>query len=246
MGRLARWPSEGSRGRLLPSRRTPSPFSGDYETRWKCTPSRPLSGVVSVQTICIVARYASTPALSSPSFHPRWLAHKKRWQTVTEHSSSGATCRARPLPGDLLDWHFVLLGGNGTNFEGGMYHGRIMLDNEYPMKPPRIFFYTESGRFETGVAICAIPLHAHAPHRRCDPSPLAMLRWLEIASARLPTHSDSGAHGFRHSQEPPLAAHTPGTRRPFDDIAPRRDVAAHVGCEDSHHRSAGLHGDVLR
>ena len=96
------------------------------------------------------------------------VAHKEMQQTVIKHSSSGATCRARPLPGDLLDWHFVLLGGNGTSFEGGMYHGRIMLDNEYPMKPPRIFFYTESGRFETGVAICAIPLHTHAPHRRCD------------------------------------------------------------------------------
>jgi ubiquitin-protein ligase len=61
--------------------------------------------------------------------------------------------RARPL-NDILDWHFVMLGANNTAYEGGFYHGQILLDQDYPMKPPRIIFLTESGRFEVGVPIC--------------------------------------------------------------------------------------------
>jgi hypothetical protein len=46
------------------------------------------------------------------------------------------------------------MGANGTVYEGGFYHGQILLDQEYPMKPPRIIFLTESGRFEIGEPIC--------------------------------------------------------------------------------------------
>jgi hypothetical protein len=40
--------------------------------------------------------------------------------------------RARPLDEDLLDWQFVLLGAPQTPFEGGLYHGRILLDDVSP------------------------------------------------------------------------------------------------------------------
>ena len=70
--------------------------------------------------------------------------------------------RARPLDTDLLDWHFVLLGANNTVYEGGVYHGQIQLDQEYPIKPPRIIFLTESGRFEVGVPICLSITSHHA------------------------------------------------------------------------------------
>lgn len=36
--------------------------------------------------------------------------------------------RAKPLDDDLLDWQFVLLGANDSPYEGGLYHGRILLD----------------------------------------------------------------------------------------------------------------------
>jgi ubiquitin-protein ligase len=62
--------------------------------------------------------------------------------------------RASPLESDILNWHFVMLGANDTAFEGGFYHGQILLDQDYPMKPPRILFLTESGRFEIGEPIC--------------------------------------------------------------------------------------------
>jgi ubiquitin-protein ligase len=62
--------------------------------------------------------------------------------------------RASPLESDILNWHFVMIGANHTVYEGGFYHGQILLDQDYPMKPPRIIFLTESGRFEIGEPIC--------------------------------------------------------------------------------------------
>lgn len=70
--------------------------------------------------------------------------------------------RAQPLNDDLLDWHFVLLGAENSVFERGLFHGRIMLDQDYPMKPPRVIFLTETGRFEVGVPVCLTITSHHA------------------------------------------------------------------------------------
>jgi ubiquitin-conjugating enzyme E2 J2 len=39
---------------------------------------------------------------------------------------------------NLLEWHFVLTGAEGTDFEGGVYHGRLVFPPTYPFKPPSI------------------------------------------------------------------------------------------------------------
>ena len=49
---------------------------------------------------------------------------------------------AQPLEENLFEWHFTILGPSGTDFEGGLYHGRIILPTEYPMKPPSIILLT--------------------------------------------------------------------------------------------------------
>lgn len=54
----------------------------------------------------------------------------------------------------MFEWHFTIRGAEKTDFEGGIYHGRILLDSEYPFKPPHIMFLTPSGRFETNTKIC--------------------------------------------------------------------------------------------
>ena len=36
-------------------------------------------------------------------------------------------------------------GAEGTPFQGGLYHGRILLDQDYPMKPPRYIGRTTQG-----------------------------------------------------------------------------------------------------
>ena len=69
---------------------------------------------------------------------------------------------AAPLDDNLFEWHFTLRGVAGTAFEGGRYHGRIMLPPEYPFKPPSIFLLTPNGRFETGRKIC-LSVSAHHP-----------------------------------------------------------------------------------
>ncbi|GER28354.1 ubiquitin-conjugating enzyme family protein [Striga asiatica] len=61
---------------------------------------------------------------------------------------------ARPLPNDILDWHYVLEGSQGTAFAGGYYYGKIKFPPEYPFKPPGISMTTPNGRFMTQKKIC--------------------------------------------------------------------------------------------
>ncbi|KAI5422234.1 putative ubiquitin-conjugating enzyme E2 33, variant 2 [Lathyrus oleraceus] len=49
---------------------------------------------------------------------------------------------ARPSPSDILEWHYVLEGSEGTPFSGGFYYGKIKFPPEYPYKPPGISILT--------------------------------------------------------------------------------------------------------
>ena len=69
---------------------------------------------------------------------------------------------AAPLDDNLFEWHFTIAGPDGTAFEGGRFHGRILLPNEYPFKPPAIMILTPNGRFEVGQKIC-LSISAHHP-----------------------------------------------------------------------------------
>ncbi|KAF2216214.1 hypothetical protein CERZMDRAFT_33951 [Cercospora zeae-maydis SCOH1-5] len=61
---------------------------------------------------------------------------------------------AAPLETDLFEWHFTLRGTSQSPYEGGIYHGRIVLPPAYPLKPPSFRFLTPSGRFEVNREIC--------------------------------------------------------------------------------------------
>ena len=61
---------------------------------------------------------------------------------------------AYPLPENLLNWHFTIKGVPGSLYEGGLYHGEVLIPEEYPMKGPDIIFHTPNGRFETHKPIC--------------------------------------------------------------------------------------------
>jgi len=43
---------------------------------------------------------------------------------------------------NLFEWHFTIRGPADSEFDGGIYHGRIILPPEYPMKPPSIIILT--------------------------------------------------------------------------------------------------------
>lgn len=51
---------------------------------------------------------------------------------------------AQPLEDNLFEWHFTVRGPIDSDFQEGIYHGRILLPSEYPMKPPNIIFTTVS------------------------------------------------------------------------------------------------------
>ncbi|EXB64655.1 Ubiquitin-conjugating enzyme E2 34 [Morus notabilis] len=61
---------------------------------------------------------------------------------------------AHPSPNDILEWHYVLEGSEGTPFAGGYYYGKIKFPPEYPYKPPGITMVTPSGRFMTQRKLC--------------------------------------------------------------------------------------------
>ncbi|GMH49629.1 hypothetical protein TrVE_jg5203 [Triparma verrucosa] len=71
---------------------------------------------------------------------------------------------AAPLDDDLFVWHFTLRGPPKTEFEGGVYHGQILLPPDYPFKPPNIVFNTPNGRFAVGTKICLSISAYHPEH----------------------------------------------------------------------------------
>jgi len=61
---------------------------------------------------------------------------------------------AAPLEDDIFEWHCTMRGPSGTEFEGGLYHFRILLPAEYPFRPPSLMMLTPNGRFELNTKIC--------------------------------------------------------------------------------------------
>jgi ubiquitin-conjugating enzyme E2 J1 len=71
---------------------------------------------------------------------------------------------AAPLDDNLFEWHFTIRGPRGTEFDNGIYHGRILLPSDYPFKPPDLMLLTPSGRFEVGKKICLSISGFHPEH----------------------------------------------------------------------------------
>ncbi|KAL0457487.1 UNVERIFIED_CONTAM: Ubiquitin-conjugating enzyme E2 32 [Sesamum latifolium] len=69
-----------------------------------------------------------------------------------------------PLEENIFEWQFAIRGPRDTEFEGGIYHGRIQLPAEYPFKPPSFMLLTPNGRFETHTKICLSISNHHPEH----------------------------------------------------------------------------------
>jgi len=63
-----------------------------------------------------------------------------------------------PMPDDVFEWHFTLMGAPETDYEGGLYHGRIILPKNYPLSPPDLIFMT----------VCSV-LTSHQVGSRLEP-----------------------------------------------------------------------------
>lgn len=79
----------------------------------------------------------------------------KQMKTLGSASSDKyAYVRIGPLGKNLLEWHFSVMGPPSSEYQGGIYHGRVLLPKNYPASPPRIQVLTPSGRFIPGHDIC--------------------------------------------------------------------------------------------
>ncbi|TYJ53003.1 hypothetical protein B9479_006380 [Cryptococcus floricola] len=61
---------------------------------------------------------------------------------------------AAPVEDDIFEWHCTMRGVEDSEYEGGLYHFRIVLPPSYPMSAPDIILLTPNGRFELGKKIC--------------------------------------------------------------------------------------------
>ena len=76
-------------------------------------------------------------------------------------SKAGWFVRLGPCRGNLFEWHFTIAGPAGSVFEGGLYHGRILLPANYPSRAPRVQFLNANGRFQTKTDICLSASNFH-------------------------------------------------------------------------------------
>lgn len=90
----------------------------------------------------------------SKAYNKRSPAVRRIYAEVRELREATDQYYACPMEDNIFNWHFTIAGPSGTAFEGGRYHGRIVLPPEYPMKPPSIYMLTPNGRFEVGRKIC--------------------------------------------------------------------------------------------
>eukprot|EP00823_Brevimastigomonas_motovehiculus_P009509 TRINITY_DN9182_c0_g1_i1.p1 TRINITY_DN9182_c0_g1~~TRINITY_DN9182_c0_g1_i1.p1 ORF type:complete len:222 (+),score=30.06 TRINITY_DN9182_c0_g1_i1:117-782(+) len=61
---------------------------------------------------------------------------------------------ATPLEKNILEWHYVLMGPTKTEYEGGVYHGKLVFPAQFPYKPPSIYMITPNGRFAPNTRLC--------------------------------------------------------------------------------------------
>jgi ubiquitin-conjugating enzyme E2 J1 len=100
-------------------------------------------------------------------YSSRSPAVKRLMQEAKELHEPTEMYHAHPVEDNLFEWHFTVRGAPDTSFAGGIYHGRITLPAEYPMKPPSIMLYTvclfylyflltlqPNGRFAINTKIC--------------------------------------------------------------------------------------------
>ncbi|XP_057546308.1 ubiquitin-conjugating enzyme E2 32 [Amaranthus tricolor] len=92
-------------------------------------------------------------------------AVKRILQEVKEMQSNPSNdFTSLPLEENIFEWQFAIRGPSDTEFEGGIYHGRIQLPADYPFKPPSFMLLTPNGRFETQTKICLSISNHHPEH----------------------------------------------------------------------------------
>lgn len=79
---------------------------------------------------------------------------RKELQSIMKNPVMSPRIHATPNEDNILEWHYVVEGSEGTPYHGGFYHGKLIFPKEYPMKPPSVMMLTPSGRFKTNRRLC--------------------------------------------------------------------------------------------
>jgi hypothetical protein len=90
-------------------------------------------------------------AMSSGMALPAWqrtAALRKGSGNATTSLADVEQIRLGPCRSNLYEWHFTFAGPPDTVFEGGVYHGRVLLPADYPASAPHVQMMTPNGRFE--------------------------------------------------------------------------------------------------
>ncbi|KAE8708821.1 Ubiquitin-conjugating enzyme E2 J1 [Hibiscus syriacus] len=154
-------------------------------------------------------------------------AVKRILQEVKEMQSNPSDdFMSLPLEENIFEWQFAIRGPRDSEFEGGIYHGRIQLPAEYPFKPPSFMLMTPNGRFETHTKICLSISNHHPEHWQ----PSWSVRTALVALIAFMPTSPNGAVGSldykkeeRHalaiiSREVPPKFGTPERQKLIDEI----------------------------
>ncbi|KAF8362403.1 ubc-6 [Pristionchus pacificus] len=91
---------------------------------------------------------------SRETFNTRSAGVRRLMKEAKELREPTEMYHAQPLEDNLFEWHFTVRGPADSDFDGGIYHGRMIFPAEYPMKPPNIILLTPNGRFELNKKIC--------------------------------------------------------------------------------------------
>eukprot|EP01053_Blabericola_migrator_P005693 Blabericola_migrator_1__5692@NODE_288_length_10293_cov_65_527675_g237_i0_p3_GENE_NODE_288_length_10293_cov_65_527675_g237_i0NODE_288_length_10293_cov_65_527675_g237_i0_p3_ORF_typecomplete_len409_score81_14UQ_con/PF00179_26/9_4e22ProkE2_B/PF14461_6/0_0031DUF2890/PF11081_8/2_7e02DUF2890/PF11081_8/0_41zfSec23_Sec24/PF04810_15/0_1_NODE_288_length_10293_cov_65_527675_g237_i077178943 len=116
----------------------------------------------------------------------------REWNEISTNQNPFWT--ASPInPDEPYEWHFTIRGPSGTAFEGGVYHGRLVLPTTYPMTPPTLFFLTPNGRFEVQKKVC---LSATNFHPECWQPAWGIRLILDALHAFFPTPGEGAVHSL--------------------------------------------------
>lgn len=103
--------------------------------------------------------------MTDERYNMRNPAVKRILQEVREMQNNGSDeFMSLPVQDNIFEWQFAIRGPQDTEFEGGIYHGRIQLPPEYPFRPPAFMLLTPNGRFETQTKICLSISQHHPEH----------------------------------------------------------------------------------
>ncbi|KAL2652265.1 hypothetical protein R1flu_020393 [Riccia fluitans] len=137
--------------------------------------------------------------MAEEKYNMRNPAVKRILQEVREmQNNASEDFMSLPLQDNIFEWQFAIRGPQDTEFEGGIYHGRIQLPPEYPFRPPAFMLLTPNGRFQTQTKICLSISQHHPEHWQ----PSWSVRTALVALiAFLPTKPDGALGSLDYTSE---------------------------------------------